>query len=74
MTVGCYQPGPAKNVVNGKPVTAHIYEYTTQMRVNSKLQIVPGNADSVPVQLLLYVSALLALLLSTSRTTSKQKR
>jgi chitin synthase len=63
--VGCYQPGPAKNVVNGKPVTAHIYEYTTQMRVNSKLQIVPGNADSVPVQLLLCV---LFLLLSCSST------
>lgn len=50
--LGCYQPGPAKNVVNGKAVTAHVYEYTTQLRVNSKLQIVPGNADSVPVQLL----------------------
>lgn len=91
--LGCYQPGPAKNVcpssflllflllicfsllvspihwiltsadppavsardqsVNGKAVTAHIYEYTTQMRVDSKLNIVPGKADSVPVQLLL---------------------
>ncbi|CED84447.1 glycosyltransferase family 2 protein [Phaffia rhodozyma] len=50
--LGCYQPGPAKNVVNGKLVTAHIYEYTTQFRVNSKLQIVPGNAESVPVQML----------------------
>jgi chitin synthase len=40
-------------MVNGKPVTAHLYEYTTQFRVNSKLQVVPGNADSVPVQLLL---------------------
>lgn len=50
--LGCYQPGQAKNIVNGKPVTAHIYEYTTQFRVNSKLQVVPGNAESQPVQLL----------------------
>lgn len=28
--MGVYQDGVAKNVVNGKPVTAHIYEYTTQ--------------------------------------------
>ena len=30
--LGVYQDGVAKNVVNGKPVTAHIYEYTTQSR------------------------------------------
>ena len=28
--MGVYQEGIAKNAVNGKPVTAHIYEYTTQ--------------------------------------------
>ena len=28
--IGAYQDGIAKNVVNGKPVAAHIYEYTTQ--------------------------------------------
>lgn len=28
--IGAYQEGIARNVVNGKPVTAHIYEYTTQ--------------------------------------------
>ena len=28
--MGAYQDGIAKNVVNGKPVTAHIYEYTAQ--------------------------------------------
>jgi chitin synthase len=28
--VGAYQEGIATNVVNGKPVVAHIYEYTTQ--------------------------------------------
>lgn len=28
--IGAYQEGIAHNVVNGKPVAAHIYEYTTQ--------------------------------------------
>jgi chitin synthase len=28
--MGAYQEGVATNVVNGKPVIAHIYEYTTQ--------------------------------------------
>ena len=28
--MGAYQDGIAKNFVNKKPVTAHIYEYTTQ--------------------------------------------
>jgi Chitin synthase len=28
--MGAYQDGVAKNAVNGKPVTAHIYEYTSQ--------------------------------------------
>ncbi|KAF9234706.1 glycosyltransferase family 2 protein [Melanogaster broomeanus] len=30
--MGAYQEGVAKNIVNGKPVVAHIYEYTTQNR------------------------------------------
>jgi chitin synthase len=29
-TIGAYQEGIATNVVNRKPVVAHIYEYTTQ--------------------------------------------
>lgn len=28
--MGAYQDGVGKNAVNGKPVTAHIYEYTSQ--------------------------------------------
>lgn len=28
--MGVYQEGIAKNAINGKPVTAHVYEYTTQ--------------------------------------------
>ena len=28
--IGAYQEGIARNVVNGRPVVAHVYEYTTQ--------------------------------------------
>jgi hypothetical protein len=37
-TLGVYQDGVAKNVVNGKPVTAHIYEVSlvkSQLRLDS---------------------------------------
>ena len=33
--MGAYQDVVAKNAVNGKPVTAHIYEYTTQSTCHS---------------------------------------
>ena len=39
--MGAYQDGVAKNAVNGKPVTAHIYEYTSQS-MSLLLQIEPG--------------------------------
>jgi len=32
--IGAYQEGIATSVVNGKPVVAHIYEYTTQSAYN----------------------------------------
>lgn len=31
--LGVYQDGIGTNVVNGKPVTAHLYEYTTQRKL-----------------------------------------
>ncbi|PYH69889.1 chitin synthase class I [Aspergillus vadensis CBS 113365] len=34
--LGCYQDGIAKQQVNGKDVTAHIYEYTTQVGLELK--------------------------------------
>ncbi|KAJ5885172.1 Chitin synthase [Penicillium taxi] len=34
--LGCYQDGIAKQQVNGKDVTAHIYEYTTQVGLEIK--------------------------------------
>ena len=36
--MGVYQDGVAKNAVNGKPVSAHIFEYTTQISIDSSLR------------------------------------
>jgi chitin synthase len=36
--MGVYQDGVAKNAVNGKPVTAHVFEYTTQISIDPSLQ------------------------------------
>jgi chitin synthase len=36
--MGVYQDGVAKNAVNGKPVAAHIFEYTTQISIDPQLQ------------------------------------
>jgi chitin synthase len=36
--MGVYQDGVAKNSVNGKPVVAHIFEYTTQISIDTQLQ------------------------------------
>ncbi|KAF9385244.1 Chitin synthase, class 2 [Podila verticillata] len=38
-TMGCWQEGVAKNQVNGHAVQAHIFEYSTQVSVNSKLRL-----------------------------------
>ncbi|KAG0302402.1 Chitin synthase, class 2 [Dissophora globulifera] len=37
--MGCWQEGVAKNQVNGKAVQAHVFEYSTQVSVDSKLQL-----------------------------------
>ncbi|KAI9254805.1 chitin synthase 2 [Sporodiniella umbellata] len=51
--LGVYQEGVAKNIVHGKPVTAHIYEYTTQISLDSQLEIKKAGSKSlVPCQLL----------------------
>jgi chitin synthase len=36
--MGVYQDGVAKNAVNGKQVTAHVFEYTTQISIDPSLQ------------------------------------
>ncbi|KAI6159686.1 glycosyltransferase family 2 protein [Pisolithus thermaeus] len=51
-TMGAYQDGIAKNVVNGKPVTAHIYEYTTQISVSPSMKIEGAEKGIVPVQII----------------------
>nr|KIR48602.1 chitin synthase [Cryptococcus bacillisporus CA1280] len=50
--LGVYQEGVGKNIVNGKPVTAHVYEYTTQLSINSSGKIGPGGPNTVPIQML----------------------
>ncbi|KAI0073004.1 glycosyltransferase family 2 protein [Panus rudis PR-1116 ss-1] len=50
--MGAYQDGIAKNIVNGKPVTAHIYEYTTQISVTPSNKIEGAERGIVPVQLI----------------------
>ncbi|OCF42866.1 chitin synthase [Kwoniella heveanensis CBS 569] len=50
--LGAYQDGVGKNVVNGKPVTAHVYEYTTQLSITSNGKIGPGGSNTVPIQII----------------------
>ncbi|THH18657.1 hypothetical protein EW146_g2370 [Bondarzewia mesenterica] len=48
--MGAYQDGIAKNIVNGKPVAAYIYEYTTQISVTPSNKI--AEKGIVPVQII----------------------
>ncbi|KAI1317579.1 Chitin synthase, class 1 [Mortierella claussenii] len=50
--MGVYQDGVAKNIVNDKPVTAHIYEYTTQVTVDPDMGRSGHEKGYVPVQIL----------------------
>ncbi|KAG6826954.1 Chitin synthase 4 [Tricholoma furcatifolium] len=52
--MGAYQEGVAKNEVNKLPVTAHIYEYTTQISISPSLKISGSEnpATAVPIQVL----------------------
>lgn len=50
--LGVYQDGIAKQQVNGKDVTAHIYEYTTQMGLELKGKQVSLKRGKVPVQMI----------------------
>lgn len=51
-SLGVYQEGVAKNVVNGKQVEAHIYEYTTQLSIDSNLQFKGAERGLVPMQII----------------------
>ncbi|KAJ1971765.1 Chitin synthase, class 1, partial [Dimargaris verticillata] len=50
--MGVYQDGVMQNSVNGQPVTGHIFEYTTQVTVDDKLNIRGPDKGMVPVQIL----------------------
>src|SRR3569833_41867 len=50
--MGVYQEGIAKQQVNGKDVTSHIYEYTTQVGMQIKSNIVQLIPQQQPVQML----------------------
>ncbi|KAF8625346.1 hypothetical protein AX17_006888 [Amanita inopinata Kibby_2008] len=60
-TVGVYQDGVMKKQVDGKDTVAHIFEYTTQLSVDAKPQLVlPQENDPlnlVPVQIILIIKA-----------------
>ncbi|PWN89514.1 hypothetical protein FA10DRAFT_268056 [Acaromyces ingoldii] len=51
-SLGIYQEGVAKNSVNGKAVEAHIYEYTTQLSIDSNLQFKGAERGLVPMQVI----------------------
>lgn len=50
--MGVYQEGIAKNIVNQKEVTAHVYEYTTQVSLDSDLKFKGAEKGIVPCQVL----------------------
>jgi chitin synthase len=50
--MGVYQEGIAKNHVNQREVTAHVYEYTTQVSLDSDLKFKGAEKGIVPVQMI----------------------
>ncbi|KAM0718694.1 hypothetical protein Q7P37_005765 [Cladosporium fusiforme] len=50
--MGCYQEGIAKNQVNQKEVAAHVYEYTTQVSLDSDLKFKGAERGIVPCQMI----------------------
>lgn len=50
--MGVYQDGIAKNIVNQKPVTAHVYEYTTQVSLDESLKFKGAEKGIVPCQMI----------------------
>ncbi|KIW66764.1 chitin synthase 1 [Phialophora macrospora] len=50
--LGVYQDGIAKNVVNQKEVTAHVYEYTTQVSLDEGLKFKGAEKGIVPCQMI----------------------
>ncbi|KAK3491642.1 chitin synthase A [Neurospora crassa] len=50
--MGVYQHGIAKNFVNQKAVQAHVYEYTTQVSLDSDLKFKGAEKGIVPCQMI----------------------
>jgi len=50
--MGVYQDGIAKNLVNGREVQAHVYEYTTQVSLDSDLKFKGAEKGIVPCQMI----------------------
>ena len=50
--MGVYQDGIAKNLVNQREVTAHVYEYTTQVSLDSDLKFKGAEKGIVPCQII----------------------
>ncbi|KAF9580737.1 Chitin synthase, class 2 [Lunasporangiospora selenospora] len=50
--MGVYQEGIAKNVVGGKEVVAHLYEYTAQISIDPDLKVKSADRKIAPVQIL----------------------
>ncbi|ERT00843.1 chitin synthase 1 [Sporothrix schenckii ATCC 58251] len=50
--MGIYQHGIAKNFVNQKAVQAHVYEYTTQVSLDSDLKFKGAEKGIVPCQMI----------------------
>ncbi|KAF2489251.1 putative chitin synthase [Lophium mytilinum] len=50
--MGCYQDGIAKNNVNQRAVTGHVYEYTTQVSLDSDLKFKGAEKGIVPCQMI----------------------
>ncbi|PGG99256.1 chitin synthase 2 [Helicocarpus griseus UAMH5409] len=50
--MGVYQDGIAKNIVNQKPVNAHVYEYTTQVSLDPDLKFKGAEKGIVPCQMI----------------------
>lgn len=50
--MGIYQDGIAKNYVNNRAVQAHVYEYTTQVSLDSDLKFKGAEKGIVPCQMI----------------------
>jgi chitin synthase len=50
--LGVYQDGIMVENIDNRPVTAHMFEYTTQMAITSKFKVLGSKDSVIPVQVL----------------------